>query len=134
MTVDGQPRPPVLRVMYVEDDRVSALLFREALRAEPAVELRLAEDGAQALALAAGWTPQVLVLDAHLPDTNGHALLARLRGLPGLAATPAFMCSADGEPDDLERARVAGFAGFWTKPFMAATVLATLMQLVRPRS
>ena len=118
--------------MYVEDDRVSALLFREAMREAPAVELRLAEDGAQALALAAGWTPEVLVLDAHLPDTDGVALLAQLRRLPGLATAPAFMCSADGEPDDLERARVAGFVGYWTKPFLATTVLATLMQLCRP--
>jgi CheY-like chemotaxis protein len=109
-------RPAPLRVLYVEDDRVSALLFGQALLAEPRIELRIAEDGTEALLLAATWPPEVLVLDAHLPDTDGHALLQALRALPGLAQVPAFMCSADGEPEDLQRARRSGFIGYWVKP------------------
>lgn len=105
-----------LRVLYVEDDRVSALLFGQALLAEPRIELRIAEDGTEALALVADWQPEVLVLDAHLPDMNGHELLQRLRLLPGLAQVPAFMCSADSEPADLQRARQSGFVGYWVKP------------------
>ena len=109
-----QPAP--LRVLYVEDDRVSALLFGQALLAEPCIDLRIAEDGADALLLAEAWPPEVLVLDAHLPDTDGHALLQALRALPGLAQVPAFMCSADGEPEDLQRAQRSGFIGYWVKP------------------
>ena len=124
--------PPALRMLYVEDDRINAMLFSAAVQLQGGFELRVAEDSEEALALVSDWTPDVLVLDAHLPDTNGFDLLQTLRRQPSLSRTPAFMCSADGEPDDLERARVAGFAGYWTKPFMAATVLATLMELVRP--
>ena len=59
---------------------------------------------------------EVLVLDANLPDMNGYEVLARLRALPALAQVPAFMCSADAMPEDLQRARDAGFQGYWTKP------------------
>lgn len=105
-----------LRVIYVEDDRVSALLFAHVMLAEPGIELRIAEDGAEALRLAASWPPEVLVLDAHLPDTTGHALLLQLRALPGLARVPAYMCSADSDPEDRRRALQAGFIGYWVKP------------------
>lgn len=111
-----------LRVLYVEDDRLGALLVTEMLRGEAGIALRCAEDGAEALALAAQWPPQLLLLDAWLPDTTGHRLLQELRALPGLAAVPAIMCSADGSEDDRQRARDSGFAEFWAKPVQVEAV------------
>ncbi|MFT3665713.1 PAS domain-containing protein [Piscinibacter sp.] len=121
-----------LRVLYVEDNRINALLFEEAMRLLGGIELRVAEDGAAALALAPQWTPQVLVLDANLPDMNGHELLRRLREQPALAGVPAFMCSADAMPEDLERARASGFQGYWTKPIEMAKLGEALAGLRRP--
>jgi signal transduction histidine kinase/CheY-like chemotaxis protein len=126
----GTVQPPALRVLYVEDNRINAILFEEAMRLQSGIALLVAEDGAEALALAPGWQPQVLVLDAHLPDMNGYELLAHLRDLPALARTPAYMCSADAQDDDLQRARAAGFAGYWTKPIDIARVLADLRPLL----
>jgi PAS domain S-box-containing protein len=122
-----------MRVLYVEDNRVNALLFCEALRALAQVDVCVAEDGAEALDLASTWRPDVLVLDAHLPDIDGHALLARLRTLPGLGTVPAFMCSADALPQDIERARASGFVGYWVKPIDFTRVLADL-KLASPAS
>jgi PAS domain S-box-containing protein len=107
---------PCLRVLYVEDNRVNALLFTEALRGHPGIELRVAEDGDEAIETARSWRPDVLVLDAHLPGPSGFEVLTMLRQLTGLADVPAFMCSADALPEDLARARAAGFRGYWTKP------------------
>jgi CheY-like chemotaxis protein len=123
-----------LRVLYVEDNPVNALLFGEAMKLHGAVELQVAADGAAALALVAGWLPDLLVLDAHLPDTDGRALLARLRReRPALAATPAVMCSADTEEEQREGLRDAGFAGYWAKPIDLAVVLADLDRLAAQR-
>ena len=120
-----------VRVLYVEDNRVNALLFCEALRALAQTEVCVAEDGADALEMARAWRPDVLVLDAHLPDIDGHALLARLRALPGLGTVPAYMCSADALPQDIERARASGFEGYWAKPIDFTRVLADL-KIARP--
>jgi CheY-like chemotaxis protein len=125
---------PPLRVLYVEDDRLCALLFAEMLRDAPGIALRVAEDGAEALAIAAEWAPQVLVIDAWLPDTTGHVLLAQLRALPGLAAARAIMCSADADTEDRARARSAGFDEFWAKPVEAGAVRQAMQALAAARA
>ena len=129
MTLDA-----ALRVLYVEDDRISALLLATMVAAEPGVDLRVAEDGAEAMAaVAGGWQPDLLILDAHLPDTSGLALLGRLRAVPGLASTPACMCSADDLEEDIRRASDAGFEGYWTKPVTMPLVQAYLRALKAAR-
>jgi CheY-like chemotaxis protein len=106
--------------------RINALLFEEAMRVLGGIELMVAESGADALGAVAAWTPQVLVLDANLPDMNGNELLGLLRRRSELAEVPAYMCSADAMPEDLQRARDSGFQGYWTKPIELNAVSAAL--------
>jgi CheY-like chemotaxis protein len=120
---------PSLRMLYVEDNRINAILFEEAIRMREGVELRLAEDGPEALFQVRGWRPDVLVLDAHLPGIDGFELLRLLRREPGLETVPAFMCSADAMPDDVQRAADAGFAGYWPKPINIGKIMNDLDQL-----
>ena len=115
-----------LRMLYVEDNKINAMLFEEAIKLRGGIELRVAEDVAEALAMARAWPPAVLVLDAHLPSGSGLTLLPELRRLPGLGEVPAWLCSADNGPDDERQARLAGFAGYWAKPIDIQRVLADL--------
>jgi PAS domain S-box-containing protein len=116
-----------LRMLYVEDNRINAILFEGALRMHnSSVELRVAEDGEEALFIAESWVPEVLVLDAHLPGMSGFDVLRQLRAMPGLSTAPAYMCSADAMPEDVQRAYEAGFIGYWTKPIDIATVLSDI--------
>ncbi|MCW7538357.1 PAS domain S-box protein [Aquabacterium sp. A7-Y] len=126
------PRPTperALRLLYVEDNPINALLFQETLALHPEVTLRIADNGSQGLQAASEERPDVLALDANLPDMNGFELLKRMRELPGLQDVPAYMCSADAMPEDLRRAREAGFAGYWTKPVDLAQVIGDLRAL-----
>lgn len=122
---------PPLRVLYVEDNRINALLFEEALRPFPQIDLEVAEDGQTALSLATERAPDVLVLDAHLPGMSGFEVLEALRRLPQVAGVPAFMCSADAMPEDVARAKAAGFTGYWTKPIDILAVTAELCRLAQ---
>ncbi len=116
-----------LRLLYVEDNRVNAMLFGAMLTQRGGVELQVAEDAAEALALITHWTPDVLVLDANLPDMSGHELLALLRNQLGSKLTPAFMCSADALDEDIAKAMATGFNGFWPKPIDIRQVLLDLL-------
>lgn len=118
-----------MRLLYVEDNRINALLFEEALRTQAHVELRVAENGAQALQSVREWRPDVLVLDSHLPDITGLELLPMLRAVPGLESAPAYMCSADVQFADVQRALRAGFDGYWTKPIDFDAMFAELQRI-----
>ncbi|MBI5927622.1 MAG: PAS domain S-box protein [Aquabacterium sp.] len=126
---DGAAALPALHVLYVEDNRINAMLFEEALRPFPQIELVVAEDGQMALSMAKERAPDVLVLDAHLPGMSGFEVLKALRTLPALADAPAFMCSADAMPEDVARAQAAGFTGYWTKPIDIVAVTTELCRL-----
>ncbi len=124
-----------LRVLYVEDNRINAMLFEEALRPYEQIQLDVAEDGQMALSMVRAQAPHVLVLDAHLPGMSGFDVLKALRTLPDMADVPAFMCSADAMPDDIARAKEAGFAGYWTKPIDIVAVTDELCRLAeRPQN
>lgn len=134
--LSAEPPPAVpslphrtLRVLYVEDNRINAMLFEEALRPFEELQLTVAEDGDAAIEMAMGQLPDVLVLDAHLPGMSGFEVLKVLRGLPGLATVPAYMCSADAMPEDIERALAEGFTGYWTKPIDIVAVTTELRRL-----
>lgn len=125
--VGERPHNAPMRLLYVEDNRLNALLFEEMLRLTDGYELQIAEDGQQALQLVAQWRPDVLVLDAHLPDMDGYSLLAQLRARqPELAAAPVFICSADSGPEAEQRAADAGATGYWHKPIDLPRILADL--------
>lgn len=105
-----------MRVLYVEDNMYNLMLFDDVMRTRDDVEMRMAQNGAQGFEVASNWQPDVLVLDGRLPDIHGIDLLQRMRALPGLENTPAFMCSADTQPEHKILAEQAGFTGYWTKP------------------
>ncbi|WP_077592465.1 response regulator [Polaromonas sp. A23] len=111
---DGPQRK--MRVLYVEDNMYNLMLFDDVMRTREDVDVRMAQNGAQGYEVATTWLPDVLVLDGRLPDTHGIDLLKRIRSVPGLQATPAYMCSADTQPEHKVLAEQAGFVGYWTKP------------------
>jgi CheY-like chemotaxis protein len=112
-----------MRVLYVDDDRINALLFEETVRFAPGVEIEAAATGAEAIELAQRWQPDLLVVDLHLPDANGLELLSRLRKAAGRPELPAYLCTADDAPERVREARAAGFVAVWPKPVDLATVI-----------
>jgi len=122
-----------LRVLYVEDNRLSALLFEETLRDFPQLLLDIAEDAADAIQIARHQPPDVLVIDAHLPSMTGHELLLLLRDLPNMSDAPAFMCSADASAEDRAKAFSTGFIGFWTKPIDITEIRSELCRLAQQK-
>ncbi|HMO49432.1 MAG TPA: response regulator [Rubrivivax sp.] len=105
-----------MQLLYVDDDRINLMLFENACAGVPGVQVATAADGAEALELARTLAPQLLVIDLHLPDIDGPALLQTLRREAGLHDAPAFLCSAEDGPELRRLAAGAGFAGCWAKP------------------
>ena len=104
------------RVLYIEDNPVNALLVQEMLAHRPAITLEVAEDGRSGVQSALETLPDLILIDMQLPDIDGHAVLEALRADPRTAGLYCVALSANATPADLDAARIAGFADYWTKP------------------
>ncbi len=122
-----------MRLLYIDDDRINTLLFIETCRMAGDMEIESAGSGAEALEVVQRWAPDLLVIDLHLPDTNGYELLPALRRELRAPTLPAFLCTADEAHLVAEPARRAGFDGCWIKPVDLNLVLAELARRRGPR-
>ena len=105
-----------LSVLYIEDNAVNVLLVEQLLTLRPHMKLLSAADGTSGVALARAARPGVVLIDMQLPDFDGYEVLRRLRAEPGLAGCALIALSASAMPEDVSRARAAGFHDYWTKP------------------
>jgi len=74
-----------------------------------------ASDGADALAVAASFQPEVAILDIGMPGISGHAVARELRKQRGEEVILVAL-SGLGEASDKARAADAGFNRHFTKP------------------
>jgi PAS domain S-box-containing protein len=118
--------PPVLTLLYIEDNPVNALLVAEIVAMRPGLHLRGAADGQSGVALALEDPPDVALVDMQLPDIDGTEVLARLRADPRLAHCRVIALSASAMPEDVRRALASGFDDYWTKPIDVNRFLAAL--------
>ena len=120
-----------LTILYVEDGPVNVLLFEAVVATQPGWRLRVARDGTAALALMAQLTPDLLVIDAHLPDTDGIALLRAVHAMrPDLRHVPAVMFTADAMRHHEAQSRAAGFVAHWTKPMDLSHITTSIHALL----
>ena len=99
------------------DQQVDSL---QKLRLLPGVELHVDADGPAALARAAQWQPQLVLLDLDLPGMSGIELLGRLRADPATAAIPCVAVSAFALGPEIQHALDHGCVAYLTKPFELA--------------
>lgn len=90
----------------------------------PHYQVRVANCGERALALASAAPPDLMLLDVVMPDMDGYQLLTRLRASPGTSEVPVIFLSAmDGTGDEEQGLRL-GAADYMTKPVRGPIVLA----------
>jgi CheY-like chemotaxis protein len=112
-----------MKILYIDDDRINLVLFAHVCSMVPGAQLHTAADGDEALMQARLHAPDLLVIDLHLPGTDGYALLGQLRQQAAGRDAPAFLCTADGTAEVRQRALAHGFQDTWCKPVDVATVM-----------
>jgi signal transduction histidine kinase len=122
-------------ILIVEDSpsaRETVLAFLEG----QGYQLLTAENGPEALQLAAQYQPDVILLDVMMPGMDGFEVSRRLRSTPELAEVPIIMITALDDQESLLRGIEAGADDFFRKPVDRRELLArvrTIMRLNRYR-
>ncbi len=117
------------RVLVVDDLQDGADSLGDLLEAwgyEVCVVYR-AED---ALHLVQTFAPDILLLDIGLPDLDGYTVARRLRTLPANRGAVLVALTGYGRPEDISRAREAGFDHHLTKPVDPERLRRLLAELV----
>ena len=110
--------------VLVVDDQPANLRVVAALLARNGFEVLTAEDGEQALAIAATQAPDLMLLDMLMPGMDGFALLTRIKQNTALLRLPVVFLTAAQDRELLLRAFDAGAVDYVTKPFMPEELLA----------
>ena len=115
-------------VLLAEDEPniVESLTF---LLERAGFQIKVANDGRQALNTALEQQPAVLVLDLMLPELDGYEVLRRLRADPSGKKLPVLMLTAKGQRIDRETALECGADLFMTKPFANSEIIAAVVEL-----
>jgi CheY-like chemotaxis protein len=120
-----------LRIL-VTDDNVDSAASMAMLLSLYGHDVRIAHDGLQGLEEARRFHPQVAFLDIGLPrGMDGYELARRLRQEPGLGEAVLVAMTGYAQPEDLARARGAGFDHHLTKP-APPDVVQNLLAAVQP--
>ena len=103
------------RVLVV-DDNIDAADTLAALLDMMGHATQVVHDGAQALAAAPQFLPQVVFLDIGLPGMNGYEVARALRQMPSSAGAVLIALTGWGAENDRSQSSAAGFDHHLTKP------------------
>lgn len=110
------------RILIVDDAMENIQILHQALQDEH--DVLFAMNGDKALHIAQHQQPDVILLDAVMPDMDGYAVCAALRASALTRDIPIIFVTALKTPEDETRALDAGAADFISKPVNAAVVRA----------
>ncbi|QUV84503.1 PAS domain S-box protein [Chloracidobacterium aggregatum] len=114
--VEATSAPNGTPVVLVVDDDFQLCEFLSDLLESDGFEVLKAWNGEEALRLVETITPDLVLLDIHMPHLDGIQTCAELRKRPKTAHTPILMLTAVIEEESIEQAFVAGATDYMTKP------------------
>jgi two-component system CheB/CheR fusion protein len=121
-----------LRILVVDDNQDATdtlAMMLELLQ----YEVRAANDGAEALEIAAQFCPEVVLLDIGMPIMSGYEVAERLRQADTSKGAVLVAMTGWGQEEDLRRSREAGFDHHLVKPVDPARLTALLEQISEAR-
>ena len=122
----GLPR----RVMYVEDDPDIRAIAEIALEDVGGFTAALCESGSEALAVAPGFAPELVLMDVMMPGMDGRSTLRALRKLPGMAEVPVIFMTARLQRSEIQEYRDLGAIGVIPKPFDPMTLSKQIAEIL----
>ena len=120
------PRPPVdltgARILAVDDVPQNLDVLLHTL-SETGYEVLVAVDGEQALRVAAGAAPDLILLDVMMPGIDGYETCRRLKAQPKFSDVPILFLTARDDIEGVIEGFTAGGVDYIVKPFRKEEVL-----------
>lgn len=122
---------PVLEnILYVEDELDIQTIVQLALESIGGYHLTVCSSGAEALAVASKWVPDLILLDVMMPEMDGPTTLKQLQTqYPAFKNIPVIFMTAKVQPQEILEYKRLGAIEVITKPF-DPMLLSTTIQTI----
>ena len=120
-------------VLVADDDRAMRFALNDVLK-EDGYRIELASTGVQALTICERQMPDLILMDAMMPEMDGFCACARIRELPEGAHTPILIVTALDDEHSIDLAFSAGATDYIPKPVHFAVLrqrVARLLDAIR---
>ncbi len=97
-------------ILIVEDDTAFGDFLCKAIEQETPYQALCVRDSLQALDVVKEVTPDLIILDYHLPTMNGIELYDRLHAIDGIERVPTIMTTAGVLEHDLQGRHIVGMS------------------------
>ena len=122
------------RILIVDDQTENVAVLRRVLSKAGHREVQSTTDPNQATTLFEAFRPDLVLLDLHMPDLDGFAVLEQLRALtPRATYLPILILTGDHDPLKRRRALAAGATDFLAKPFDTVEIVLRIRNLLETR-
>ena len=119
-----------MTVLIVEDNEASRDALSRRLQRH-GYEVLLAVDGQEAVTVAHGTKPDLILMDLGMPGVDGYEATARLKGHESTRHIPIIVLSAHAMNSDRALALAAGGDDFDTKPVRFTQLLQKIDRLIK---
>lgn len=116
----------IKKVLYIEDNEINIKLMIEIVKKVTNVEMSISMSAEEGIEEAKQLSPDLILLDIHLPGMDGDEALPILKKLDNLKDTKIIALSANAMKEDIEQALKLGFDGYVTKPLVLNEILDVL--------
>jgi len=124
----SKPTTTGRRMLVVDDNRDSAITLALLLKMT-GNEVQTAHDGLEAVAAAAAFGPEVVLLDIGLPKMNGYDACRKIREQAQGRGIAMIALTGWGQDEDRRKSREAGFDGHLVKPVVHAELMKLLAEV-----
>lgn len=116
------PPRPLTKIMLVEDEADIRKILEIALKNVGGFEVALCDSGTVAVEMAAAFNPNLILLDAMMPEMDGPATLRALKANDSTKNIPIMFITAILGQQERESFKAMGAIGVIAKPFDPMTL------------
>ncbi|MBN4078347.1 response regulator, partial [Nitrospina gracilis] len=121
-------------VLYIEDVPVNVDLVRQILNRRHHIELLSAPNALDGIRIAEVTTPDLILMDIHLPGMNGLEAFKKLQAFNKTKGIPIIALTADAMDGDIKKALDMGFYSYITKPIDVPNFLETVDRVLNQQA
>ncbi|MDG4574754.1 MAG: response regulator [Defluviicoccus sp.] len=120
----------VVKSILVVEDEPNIVLSLQFLMKKAGFEVRVANDGEEALALVQDRAPDLILLDVMIPKRDGFDVCQTIRANPDWKDVYIILLTAKGREVDREKGIALGANDYVTKPFSTRDLTEKVKQIL----